>query len=245
MATSIFRLMSSGVVSLIGLTSLCVASPSYAASISNGSFEAGSFTGWSTIGNTRLETAEFGSGPTEGSYEALVTNSSGSVSDSDLETFLGLGAGSLFNLGNGIPTNGSAIKQTFTANAGDVVSFSWNFLKEQEPDLIYNDFAFASLNSLSTLASPLTSSLVAFSAPDSTFNQQTGFQASSFTIQTAGTYTLGLGVVNVTDTNGDAGLLVDDVSVKPVPEPSSILGTLALGAVGVWSLLKRRHKSAG
>lgn len=243
MATSIFRLMSSGVVSLIGLTSLGVASPSYAASISNGSFEAGSFTGWSTIGNTRLETA-FGGGPTEGSYQALITNSSGSVSDSDLETFLGLGAGSLFDLGNGILTNGSAIKQTFTANAGDVVSFSWNFLKEQESDLVYNDFAFASLNSLSTLASSLTSSLVAFSAPDSTFNQQTGFQASSFTIQTAGTYTLGLGVVNVTDTSGDAGLLVDDVSVKPVPEPSSILGTLALGAVGVWSLLKRRHKSA-
>lgn len=236
MATSIDRLMTSSAVSLIGLTSIFVVSPSYAASVSNGSFEAGSFTGWSTIGNTRLETAEFGSGPTQGSYEALVTNGSGSVADLELETFLGLEAGSLFDLGNGIPTNGSAIKQTFTANAGDVLSFDWNFLKDQEPDPIFNDFAFFSLNSLSTLASPLTSSLVPFSA----FDQQTGFQTSSFTVPTTGTYTLGVGVVNVNDTIGDSGLLVDNFSVKPVPETSSVLGTLALGALGAWSLLRRR-----
>lgn len=240
MATSIYRSITLGIFGLIGLTSLGVVSPSHAASISNGGFD-GDFTDWTTIGDTSIETAEFGSGPIEGAYQALVTNT-GSASATDVETFLGLETGSLFALGNGNATNGSAIKQTFTAKTGDVVSFSWNFLKEQEPDPIYNDFAFASLNSLSTLASPLTSSLVAFSAPNSTFNQQTGFQASSFTIQTAGTYTLGLGVVNVTDTSGNSGLLVDDVSVKPVPEPSSVLGTLALGAVGVWFLLKRKQQ---
>lgn len=238
MAISIRRLMTSGVVSLISLTGFCVTSPSYAASISNGSFES-NFTEWTTIGNTGIETA-FGSGPTEGTYQALITNSAGSVADSDLETFLGLQAGSLFDLGNGIPTNGSAIKQTFTANAGDVLTFDWNFLKNQEPDPIFNDFAFVSLNSLSTLASPLTSSLVPFSA----FEQQTGFQASSFTITTTGTYTLGLGVVNVTDTTGDAGLLVDNISVKPVPETSSVLGMLVVGALGTWSLLKRKYNSA-
>lgn len=238
MAISIRRLITSGVVSLISLTGFCVASQSYAASISNGSFES-NFTGWTTIGNTGIETA-FGGGPTEGTYQALITNSSSSVADSDLETFLGLQAGSLFDLGNGIPTNGSAIKQTFTANAGDVLTFDWNFLKNQEPDPIFNDFAFVSLNSLSTLASPLTSSLVPFSA----FEQQTGFQAASFTIPTTGTYTLGLGVVNVTDTAGDAGLLVDNFSVKPVPETSSVLGMLVVGTLGTWLLLKRKYKAA-
>lgn len=229
-----------GIVGLLSLTSFCVASPSYAATISNGSFD-NDFTGWTTIGNTSIETAEFGSGPTEGTYEALITNSSSSISTPDLETFLGLETGSLFALGNGNATNGSAIKQTFTANAGDVLTVDWNFLTKEETKTVFNDFAFVSLNSLSTLASSLTSPLIAFNGPDSAFDQQTGFQASSFTISTAGTYTLGLGIVNVTDTTGDSGLLVDDVSIKAVPEPASILGILALGVLGAWSLLKRKH----
>lgn len=232
------RSMTSGVVSLISLLSLCVPSESYAASI-NGGFETG-FTGWTTIGNTSIKTAEFDSGPTQGTYEALVTNSSSSISAPDLETFLGLETGSLNELGNGNTTNGSAIKQTFTANAGDVVTFDWNFVTNEEPETVFNDFAFVSLNSSSTLASTLSSSLVPFSA----FTQQTGFQASSFTIPTSGTYTLGLGVSNVTDTTGDSGLLVDNVSLKPVPEPSAVLGTLVLGAFGACSLLKRQQKSA-
>jgi hypothetical protein len=226
----------------LGLSSLCVASPSYAAII-NGGFETGDFTEWTIIGNTTIETAEFGSGPTEGTYAALVTNSSGSIAVPDLETFLGLELGSLNDLGNGITYNGSVIKQTFTANAGDILTFDWNFLKKEEPDPIFNDFAFVSVNSLSTLASPLKSSLVPFSNVDQQFDQQTKFQSSSFTIPNTGTYTLGLGVANVTDTTGDSGLLVDNVSLKPIPEPSSVLGTLTLGALGAGLLLKRKHKS--
>ena len=235
------RSITSGVVSLIGLSSFCLANPSYAAII-NGGFETDTFTGWTTIGNTSIKTAEFGSGPREGTYEALVTNSSGSISAPDLETFLGLELGSLNDLGNGITTNGSAVKQTFTANAGDVLTFDWNFLKKAEPDPIFNDFGFVALNSLSTLASPLQSSLVPFADFEQQFDQQTEFQTFSLTIPNTGTYTLGLGVSNVTDTSGDSGLLVDNVSLKPVPEPSSMLGTLALGALGAWSLLKRRYK---
>ncbi len=226
----------------LGLSSLCVASPSYAAII-NGGFDTGDFAEWTTIGNTNIETAEFGSGPTEGTYGALVTNSSGSIAVPGLETFLGLELGSLTDLGNGITYNGSAIKQTFTANAGDILTFDWNFLKKEEPDPIFNDFAFVSVNSLSTLASPLKSSLVPFSNVDQQFDQQTKFQSSSFTIPNTGTYALGLGVVNVTDTSGDSGLLVDNVSLKPIPEPSSVLGTLTLGALGAGLLLKRKHKS--
>ena len=231
-----------GVLIPIGLSSFCVASPSYAAII-NGGFDTGDFAEWTTIGNTNIETAKFGSGPTEGTYEALVTNSSGSISIPNLETFLGLELGSLNEVGNGITYNGSAVKQTFTANAGDVLTFDWNFLKKEEPDLIFNDFAFVSLNSLSTLASPVESSLVPFSNLEKQFDQQTKFQSSSFTIPNTGTYTLGIGVANVTDTRGDSGLLIDNVSLKPIPEPSSVLGTLTLGALGAGLLLKRKHKS--
>lgn len=228
-----------GLLIQIGLSSLCVASPSYAAII-NGGFETGDFTEWTKIGNTSIETAEFGSGPTEGNYEALVTNSSSSISVPDLETFLGLDLGSLNDLGNGITYNGSAIKQTFTANAGDVLTFDWNFLKKEEPDPIFNDFAFVSLNSLSTLASLLKSSLVPFSDFEQQFERQTKFQTFSFTIPNTGTYTLGLGVANVTDTTGFSGLLVDNVSLEPIPEPSSVLGTLVMGGLGLGRLLKRK-----
>jgi hypothetical protein len=42
---------------------------------------------------------------------------------------------------------GSAIKQTFTANAGQTLSFSWNFLTNEsvgnDANPNFNDFAFA------------------------------------------------------------------------------------------------------
>lgn len=233
---SVNRSMASGLVNLIAFSSLGVSSPSYAAII-NGSFETGNFSGWTTVGNTSIETA-FGSLPTQGTYEALVTNSSGSISTPGLETFLGLELGSLDDLGNGITYNGSAIKQTFAADAGDVLTLDWNFLTNEEPGTVFNDFAFVSLNSLSTIASTLSSSFV---SSDSAFDLQTEFQALSFTIPTTGTYTLGLGVANVTDTDpgGVSGLLVDNISLEPVPEPSFRLGTLALAVLGGGTLLKR------
>ncbi len=60
--------------------------------ISNGGFETGSFASWTTIGNTSIETAAFMSGPTEGTYQALLNTNFGS-SDSNLESFLGLSSG--------------------------------------------------------------------------------------------------------------------------------------------------------
>ena len=42
--------------------------------ISNGSFETGTFNSWRTIGDTSIERAEFGAGPTEGHFQALLTN---------------------------------------------------------------------------------------------------------------------------------------------------------------------------
>ena len=235
---SVNRSMASGVVGLLSLSILCVARPSDAAII-NGGFETGNFNGWTTIGDTSIK-AGFGSGPTEGNYEGLVTNRSDSVSAPNLEKFLGVEAGSLNTLGNGNTTNGSAIKQTFTAKSGDVLSFDWNFLKNTEPDPIFNDFAFVSLNSLSTLASPLTSKLVPFSA----FDQQTEFKPFSFKIPTTGTYTLGLGVTNVTDTVGDSGLLVDNVKLEAVPEPSAVLGIIAVAVGAAASRLLRKQTAS-
>jgi hypothetical protein len=54
--------------------------------VTNGSFETGSLTGWNTIGSTEVQTASYGVTPTQGTYQAVLTNGSGSVTDSALES---------------------------------------------------------------------------------------------------------------------------------------------------------------
>ena len=61
----------------------------------NGGFETGDFTGWDTIGLTRIETAAFETTPKEGTYQAFLknqTDNSGVLPrpDSELESFFGL-----------------------------------------------------------------------------------------------------------------------------------------------------------
>ena len=60
------------VVGLVGLSTLLGAKPSRA-TILNGGFETNNFTDWSTIGESSIETADFGSGQTKGTYEVLRT----------------------------------------------------------------------------------------------------------------------------------------------------------------------------
>lgn len=238
-------------VSLMSWSSLLGASPSYAVSI-NGGFETSNFTGWSRIGDTSIQTANsFGSSPTEGVFEAFLSTASvaddnfnfsgtDAVPSSDVEAFLGLEPGSLNNLGNRdvFPViEGAAIKQAFAANAGDILSFDYNFLTDEYPQSeYYNSFAFIVLNTSTNELADTFSNL----NPSSTFfNQETGFQSFSTVLPTSGTYTLGLGIVD----RGEAfssGLLVDNVQTTSIPEPSSTLGVLAFAALGGVSLLKSK-----
>lgn len=217
------------------------------ATLINGGFEIGNFTGWTTLGETSIETAGFGSGPTEGTFQALLSTGGATFKSSILEEFLGLKIGSLTKLGipldsfpGGIATQGSAIRQTFTANAGDILTFDWNFLTN-EPALFpeFNDFSFVSISSLSDLASKMSPAMV---SPMTRFFNETGFQPFSFTIPTTGTYTLGIGVTDWRDTTQDSGLLVDNVKLASVPEPTSVLGLLAFGGLGAGSVLKRKQR---
>lgn len=68
------------------------------------------------------------------------------------------------------------------------------------------------------------------------FIAETGFQSFSWTAASAGQYQLGIGVVHVTngpDNGVNSGLLVDNVRLDAVPEPTTavVLSLLALGAV--------------
>ena len=161
----------------------------------------------------------------------------------NLEAFLGLSAGSLDGLGNGTTTTGSALSQAFVANAGDVVTFQWDFLTNEDTPSAHNDFSFVNILSLQTLAD---TNFPNFISSNTSFLSETGFQNFSYTIPTAGTYTLGVGVVNVGDTSVESGLLVDDfvVTTAAVPEPGSPV-LLVIGFLGVLALLARstRHQA--
>ena len=228
----------------------------------NGGFETGDFTGWTTLGETNIETSAFGSGPTQGTSQASLSTEGATFASSIIEEFLGLEIGSLTNFGipldpflrspdgepfpGGIATQGSAIRQTFTANAGDILTFDWNFLSN-EPALFppSNDFSFVSISSLQDLAGALDQRFQPVISPMTRFFQETGFQPFSFTVPTTGTYTLGIGVTDWRDTTKDSVLLVDNVQLASVPEPTSTLGLLAFGALGAGSVLKRKQRHKG
>jgi hypothetical protein len=224
-------------VSMVGFSTVFSVESSYA-SIVNGGFETGNFDGWETLGNTSIETSAFGSGPKEGNFQALLQTSS--INDFELETFLGLPSGSLDALGNGNATEGSAIKQTFTAKAGQVVEFHWNFLTDEldfdDDPFSFNDFAFVSLTSLNELGDTSLSFMNSLTP----FSDETGFEKFSYVIPTTGTYSLGIGVTDVDNRIFESGLLVDKVAVTP--EPASVLGLLALGSLGAGSAFKRKQQ---
>ena len=194
--------------------------PNPISSIENGDFETGDFRNWNTIGDTSIETEDLAIAifPPVGTSQALITNgysdAGGSVIDSDLEEFLDLAPGSLDNLVNGDATEGSFIKQTFTVEAGDVVSFDWNFLtNEATPSAEFNDTAFLTVNGFTFELADTGANFVDANNVDE-FEQQTDTQNLAFSIANAGTYTIGFGVVDVGDDIVDSGLAIDNVAVQ-------------------------------
>ena len=184
--------------------------PSACAALVDRGFESGSLAGWQTIGTVSIATSAFGAGPTEGTYQALLTNGDGSAPIETLESFIGVSAGTLSGLGNGTITDGSALKQTFTAAAGSHLSFDWDFLTDELPSSPYNDFAFVTISGLtSTLANTHASFIVSL-AP---FQRETGYHSFTYVTPADGTYTIAVGVVDVLDTVGSSAVLVDNFNL--------------------------------
>jgi Ca2+-binding RTX toxin-like protein len=178
--------------------------------VDNFGFESGNFTNWSTIGNASIQTAAYGSTPTEGNFQALITTGFPSVSDTTLENFLGLNTGAIDSLGNVNATEGSALQlNPITVSAGSVLSFDWNFLTNESTPSFFNDFSFVSITSgpLSKLADTNSTFVL------SPFFKETGYQTFEYKFTTAGTYSVGLGVVDLLDTLVESGLLVDNLRI--------------------------------
>jgi hypothetical protein len=232
-------MLKSPTLTLATVAALIIISPApvRAAAINNGDFATGDFSGWTTTGQA---TVQDGQALLETCYFEILGG--GCNEDIRLTTF-----DKLQDFLTALPNNlnikeGSAIKQEIMANAGDTLTFSWNFLTNEQPSVDYNDFAFFTVgNSFEILANTLSGNLS--SDPLFGFNQSTGYQTGTYTIPMTGTYTLGFGVVDVgPDDLGfyiNSALRVDNVQIKAVPEPSTILGTLT--AIGFAIKLKGRR----
>lgn len=207
-----------GVAAVVGITSF-VGVDSAQAAIINGDFSSG-FSGWSTLGDT------------DATSGAAVLNTLG-ADLADIESFLGLPTGALAGISGTNPINGSAIKQSFFANAGTTISFDWFF---QAGDYFpFNDFAFYSL--VPTGGANLLSNVAAVGD----FGNS-GQQSLSFLIPTTGNYTLGFGVLNALDFGLNSSLTIDNVNgdTTPIPTPALLPGLLGMG---VAALRKRKGEA--
>jgi hypothetical protein len=198
-------------------------------------------------GAGQLMLTTFGSNASDGGG---ITGGGNAVLVAALNTSLGLPNGTIQALapaGSTPITEGSGYSFTLptTLNVGDVVSFSYNFLTA---DGLHQDFAFAVLLNTATqattsilLANALTTPLPGTGGnASSPFNAGTGYLTSAgFTIAAAGNYQISFGVIDANNNQLGSGLLLDNITVTSVPEPST-LALAGLGALGVAGFLRRR-----
>ena len=171
----------------------------------DGTFEEPGFPGWMTGG----EVDQLSSG---GDNVARMTTDGDALSDSELEAFLGLPQGSLDDLvttgsSNGA-TEGSAMKTTVKLQAGDKVTFDWLFeTNEGFQSGTFNDTAFVFVTDENGVVLA------------DTFDISGGGASGTFLFEAPadGSYTFGIGVVDVADTLGKSTLLIDDFSVNGWP----------------------------
>lgn len=206
--------------------------------VSNGDFTV-NLVGWDTLGDTSSQ-----------SGAALLTNAFDANDDNDanfnfsgtaaayadvLEAAAGLSYGTLGENAY----EGALLKQTFTVNAGDTLSFQWNFLSNEVGAAFSQpDFAFVVINNAVTQLGGVPQASVTPGL--NSFAAQTGWNTFSQTFANAGSVTLALGVVDATDYITTSALMVDQVTLSAVPEPGALM---LLGAGMVFSgWLERRRR---
>lgn len=236
---------------LVGAAIAASGAGAKAQQIANGGFEAG-LTGWAVAGDASTQ-----GGAPEGLSQLWLTTASATQQDDfplgagalnrsgigavavgapgGVETFVGLPLTALDpDLANGIVAfEGSAVSRSVSANAGDVLSFSWNFGTSDT----FSDYAFFVVdgqlfNLAGTAQATLPSSFLGNSF-------ETGVAAYSHVFTSAGPHQISFGVVDVGDFGVTSTLAIDNVQISPVPEAPAVLMLFA----GLATALLRRRKA--
>jgi len=215
------------------LAGLLASAQAFSATLQNGDFGGGSLTGWTVTGNASSENLLAGPAPSGNPYQAFIGNvgvsvyalgSGAAVPVATLQSALGLAPGALDTLkiagDTGTVAFGSAIQQSFTANAGDQLHFNWNFLSDEAGNHAGDDFAFMLLDgNLQRIGNTFTP----LGVTATVFTGETGYQGFSALISSSGTHTLAFGVVDVNGALGASAVMVDNVRIAAVPEPGSVV----------------------
>ena len=218
------------------------------AAVTNGGFAGNSLTGWSFLGDVTTQSG--GAFLTTASLtnqddfpeDAGTFNASGlsayDIALGGFEAFAGLNAGELD--APDFAYEGSLLKQTFSVNAGDTLSFNWNMFSNEGGELSPNpDYAFVAINGAFIKLSSASSAVI----PSVPYDFSTGAGAFNQTFANASSVTLAFGVVDLTDYGVTSALWLDNVKLvaAPVPEPETYALLLAgLGLIGAVS--RRRTK---
>lgn len=225
---------------IAALVGLAVQSPAVA--VLNGDFSAG-LVDWTSTGDVAVQ-----------SEAAILTTASASFDDDfpalagafnvsglepaptglDLEAALGLAP----NAFGAEFTEGSALSQTLTFQAGDVLSFNYQlFTNESASDVTPRDAAFVVLGD-SIL--PLTS-FAAASLPSSPFTAQTASDVFQYTFASSGTALFGIVLLDQGDFAVSSALQIDNIALTAIPEPQTY--ALLVGAAALGFVISRRSRT--
>ncbi len=226
-------------------------------SLVNADFENGTLGGWNSLGSvvatpsTSVTTYDNTVYTISAAGTTMAQLQSSNVAINAIEAALGLAPGTLnaYNINNGKSlTNGSALYQSFSADVGDSIDMSWNYVATDYTP--FNDPAFALLigptNSIQVLASIQGPGTAVGTSGNS------GWQNFSSLINASGNYTLAFVTTNDGDTLNNSYLHVDASlgsctpnCPPPDPVPVPVPGTLLLSGLGLgvmgWT---RRRKAA-
>lgn len=207
--------MQAGVAGVLSFGTLTVALPAQALNFS--------FTGdVATNAGVTTITNAFNDGSDDNGVNFNVSGNN-PVGIGDLETALGVPQGTL----DSNPTEGSAIVTDLLVRAGDIFSFNYNFFSN---DAVNADYGFVTV----LFGSDPAQVFKLASAP----SPASGF--FSYNFATAGSYRVGIGVVDVEDTVASSVLNVSDATLTPIPTPAMLPGLIGFGLT---MLCKRKSEA--
>lgn len=244
---------------------LGLAASAHAAPLSNGDFSAG-LAGWTTAGDAGVAQGTLFGELNIGNTPRLLLGTASSIYQDDdpataghynlsgqgplegglaLENSVNVAPGAFDGIDSGnYLMEGSSASQTFNVQAGDILSFDWQFFtREGAGGLKLGDSAWLVL----TTASDTQLTKLGDTASLSLLDLGQGWNASSLSTQSitfsqAGSVTLAWAVGDVRDYVGTSLLSIGNVSVTAVPEPGSV--ALLMAGLSIAGLAARRRARA-